>query len=155
VLAVDGRNSPDVMHEALRAHKDSRVPLQSIVANEDYVKVVDVAASLGNAFRTCCATRRNPPSWRNLRARKRSARSQNRPRHGRPLKRRKFCRCMQDSVNSQQTPPTSRWFSLTFVYEYELATIVYRFRQIAKSERRSERGISRWGECAGRRTGDL
>jgi hypothetical protein len=82
--------SPDVMHEALRAHKDSRVPLQSIVANEEYVKVVDVAASSGNAFRTCCATRRNPPSWRNLRAKKCSARSQNRPRHGRPLKRRKI-----------------------------------------------------------------
>ncbi len=51
VLAVDGRKfSPDAMHEALRAHKGSSVPLALIVSNEDYVKVVNVDAGTGERY---------------------------------------------------------------------------------------------------------
>ncbi|GAC1309851.1 MAG: tetratricopeptide repeat protein [Vulcanimicrobiaceae bacterium] len=50
-LAVDGRKfSADALHDALRAHRGSSVPLRLIVANEDYVKVVDVVASTGERY---------------------------------------------------------------------------------------------------------
>ncbi len=61
VLGVDGRKfSSDVLHEALRAHKGSRVPLQLIVANEDYIKVVGIDASSGERFPQLVRTASEP-----------------------------------------------------------------------------------------------
>lgn len=51
ILAIDGRRfSSDAMHDALRAHKGSSAPLELIVANDDFVKVVGVDASSGERF---------------------------------------------------------------------------------------------------------
>lgn len=51
IMAVDGRKfSADNMHAALRAHKGSSQPLQLIVENSDFVRVVSVDASSGERF---------------------------------------------------------------------------------------------------------
>ncbi len=51
LIAVDGRKySEDTLHAALRAHKGSSVPLQLIVANNDFYTVVSVPASAGEVY---------------------------------------------------------------------------------------------------------
>lgn len=51
VLAVDGRRfSADVLHDALRAHKGSAAPLQLIVDNGGFFKVVTFEAQAGERY---------------------------------------------------------------------------------------------------------
>ncbi len=51
VVAVDGRKfGADVFHAAMRAHADGKTPLQMIVSNEDYYRVVSIDARGGERF---------------------------------------------------------------------------------------------------------
>jgi len=51
VIAVDGRKfGADALRAALRAHKGSSVPLQLIVASDDFFKIVAVEASAGERY---------------------------------------------------------------------------------------------------------
>ena len=61
IMAVDGRKfSADTMHAALRAHKGSPEPLQLIVENNDFVRVVSVDASSGERFPRLVRDRSKP-----------------------------------------------------------------------------------------------
>jgi len=51
IIAVDGRRfSDDVLHAALKAHRGSTRPLQLIVSNDDFFKIVEVDASEGERY---------------------------------------------------------------------------------------------------------
>lgn len=51
IIAIDGRKwSPDTLHAALKAHKGGSTPLQFIIANGDFVRVIAIDAHGGERF---------------------------------------------------------------------------------------------------------